>query len=60
MLFKTLFIFSSSQLRHTNQSEQRNEFAFQTKQKRKKRHHIIKRATNELRHPSLRKMHVLT
>lgn len=29
--------FSSSQLRHTNQSEQkRNEFAFQTKQKRKK------------------------
>lgn len=62
MLFKTLFIFSSSQLRHTNQSEQRNEFAFQTKQKtkKKKRHHIIKRSTNELRHPSLRKMHVLT
>lgn len=61
MLFKTLFIFSSSQLRHSNQSEQRNEFAFQTKQKRKKkRHHIIKRATNELRHPPLRKMHVLT
>lgn len=32
----------------------------QNKNEKKKRHHIIKRATNELRNPPLRKMHVLT
>lgn len=33
--------FSSSQLRHTNQSEQRNEFAFQKKKKNEKKTDFI-------------------
>lgn len=51
--------FSSSQLRHTNQSKQ--EMSSHLKKKRKKKEEddirIIRRTTNELRHPPLRKIH---